>query len=110
MQTWILTSLATSRAQPKRRPSFIDWLETLHLPGGWWLATTNRWRTTARQTLTIRTVRPNPSSAAGSEDEDKQTHMPPHCLFSRRRHGDCLSSASHGLINCALLREPSLVH
>src|SRR5215467_14359538 len=42
-------------------------------PGGWWLATTNRWRTTEHSLPTTCAVRPNLSSAAGSEDEEERT-------------------------------------
>src|SRR5438445_3119589 len=52
-------------------------------PLGWWLATTSLWRTTALNSHSC-TVRPNLSSAVGSEDKDKQAHMEATWLFSSR--------------------------
>src|SRR6266581_4240307 len=63
-------------------------------PLGWWLATTSLWRTTALIAHSC-TVRPNLSSAVGSEDKDKQADMEATWAFSSR-----LSSLVFGF--CAL--------
>jgi len=56
-----------------RRRAFVHRLSGSVALRRWWLATTSRWRTTAHFTRDPCTVRPNLSSAVGSEDKDKRT-------------------------------------
>src|SRR5450631_1522277 len=78
---------------PVQHPSYVGWAGVLRSLKGWWLATTNRWRTTAlftRKPPAVCTVRPNLSSAVGSEDKDKQAYLRPDGSISSLRQLACL--------------------
>src|ERR1700687_1690103 len=91
---------------PVRHPSCVGWTEALRFPldGGWPLPTAGgRRHVHLPTTALVCTVRPNLSSAVGSEDKDKQAYVRPECPVSSHRRLACLrplgaSSSSRSLV------------